>query len=114
MNKLPYLYKKQTETLLKWAEKMIDYNNEKWNKVVFSSEKKWNLDDPDGSNYYWHGIHKEPETYFSRQSSGYVIIWGAFCANGISDITFLDGKQNSKKYIEMLSKMQCKKISFFS
>ena len=39
-------------------------------KIVWSDEKKFNLDGPDGIKYYWHDLRKEPKTFSKRQFGG--------------------------------------------
>ncbi|GBN47824.1 hypothetical protein AVEN_87041-1 [Araneus ventricosus] len=76
-----------------------------WQKFVkiVSDERKWNLDGPDGNIKYWHDLRKEPRSFFSRQNGGgSVMVWAAFSFNGQVGLAFLDGRQNSPKYIETL------------
>ncbi|GBM94506.1 hypothetical protein AVEN_192994-1 [Araneus ventricosus] len=54
---------------LQWARNHMSYGV-KWMAVLFSDEKKWNLDEPDGNIKYWHDLRKEPRSFFSRQSGG--------------------------------------------
>ncbi|KMQ81987.1 hypothetical protein RF55_24576 [Lasius niger] len=76
---------------------------DEWLSVLFSDEKKFNLDGPDGWAYYWHDIRKEPQTFFSRQQGGgSLMVWGAFSYNGTTDIAFLKGRQCSDDYQKML------------
>ncbi|GBN73342.1 hypothetical protein AVEN_246287-1 [Araneus ventricosus] len=50
---------------------------------LFSNDKKWNFDGPDGNIKYWHDLRKEPRSFSSRQSGGgYVMLWAAFGFNG--------------------------------
>ncbi|GBO36854.1 hypothetical protein AVEN_164640-1 [Araneus ventricosus] len=76
--------------------------------VLFSDEEKYNLDGPDGNIKYWHDLRKEPRSFFSRQSGGgFVMVWAAFNFNGQVGLAFLDGRQNSPKYIETLENQLC-------
>jgi len=46
--------------------------------VVFSDDKKFNLDIPDGYNYYFHDIRKEEGflSHYHTCADG-VMVWGA-------------------------------------
>lgn len=58
-----------------------------WRKVVFSDEKKINLDGPDGYNYCFHDLRKE-EIFLNRHHSreGGVMVWGAISYHGTIDL----------------------------
>ncbi|POM70640.1 transposable element Tc3 Transposase [Phytophthora palmivora] len=100
----PVLTKKHKEARLMWAREKVAWDAEKWPKVVFSDEKKFNLDGPDGFQYYWHDLRHEPQIYARRQNGGgSVMVWGAFCAQGKSELVILEGTQDSERYIYSLS-----------
>jgi len=98
----PHLKKEHKSRRLSFAKEYINIPAF-WERVIFSDEKKFNLDGPDGCQYYWHDLRREPEAYSKRVSGGgSVMLWGAICANGRSKLVFLEGKQNSAKYVETL------------
>ena len=71
---------------------------------MWSDEKKFNLDGPDGFNYYWHDIRKEK--IFSKRRAkggGGVMIWGAFGYLGKSSIGFITTKLNAEGYRNLLN-----------
>ncbi|GBN74197.1 Retrovirus-related Pol polyprotein from transposon TNT 1-94 [Araneus ventricosus] len=73
--------------------------------VILLVMKKWNFYEPDGNIKYWHDLRKETRSFFSRQSGGgSMMARAAFSFNGQVGLAFLDGRQNSPKYIETLEK----------
>ncbi|CAK9827587.1 Transposable element Tc3 transposase [Anthophora retusa] len=87
---------------LEFARKHMNWVTQ-WQKVVFSDEKKFNLDGPDGYSYYYHDLRKEERIFSQRQhGGGSVMIWGAISSKGVVDLRILKGRQNSKKYLEIL------------
>lgn len=74
-----------------------------WSKIVWSDEKKFNLDGPDGIRYYWHDLRKEPK-YLSKRAfgGGSLMIWGAFVNDTIFNLHIMEGAYNAERYTDML------------
>jgi len=63
---------------VEWARKHMIWSKE-WQSVIFSDEKRFNLDGPDGFQYYWHDLRHEDKIYSKRQfGGGGVMVWAAF------------------------------------
>jgi hypothetical protein len=104
MNKAPKLTERHKQQRREWAEKHVDFGHEKWSQVVFSDEKKWNLDGPDGLKSYWHAIgHAEQQVFSRQQGGGSVMVWGGIWADGKSKLAILEGSQDSGDYVYTLS-----------
>jgi transposase len=98
----PALTEQHKAKRLEWARAHMTWDKE-WEKVVWSDEKKFNLDGPDGFNYYWHDLRKEKIFSFKRNmGGGSVMVWAAFGHNGKSDIVFIDKRMDSNDYKELL------------
>jgi len=80
---------------LEFGKRVMTWSD-KWLEVIFSDEKKFNLDGPDGCRYYWHDLRKEKEIFSKRQMGGYsVMVWAAFGYNSTSDIAFIENRLNA-------------------
>uniref|UniRef100_H3GV20 Tc1-like transposase DDE domain-containing protein n=1 Tax=Phytophthora ramorum TaxID=164328 RepID=H3GV20_PHYRM len=75
-----------------------------WDSIIFSDEKKWNLDGPDGFQTYWWDIHRPLRQTKRRQAgSGSVVVWAGFSAAGKTKLAVLYVKQNSDDYVYTMS-----------
>lgn len=72
-------------------------------KVIFSDEKKFNLDGPYGFQYYWRDLRKNP-VHFSRRNfgGGSLMVWGGFSLVGTLPLAFPSTRMNSDEYIGVL------------
>lgn len=98
---------RMTETRMKlrveWAKAHVSWTLTPWAKVIFSDEKKFNLDGPDGWAYYWHDVRKEEQIFSKRQNGGgSLMIWGAFCFHKTSKLALVEGTINSTEYCSIL------------
>jgi transposase len=84
--KAPFLKPHHKVNRLEWGRKYMNWTTE-WAHVVFSDEKKFNLDGPDGFHYYWHDLSKDKQVKPSRNfGGGSVMVWAAFFSFGKTPI----------------------------
>jgi transposase len=100
--KSPVLTDTHKRARVDWAKTHMTWKSE-WQKVIWSDEKKFNLDGPDGFSYYWHDIRKEEQIFSTRShGGGSVMIWASFGWYGKSELCFIDGKMNAEGYRKVL------------
>lgn len=98
----PSLTKKHKTDRLNWARKFMSWTVE-WNNIIFTDEKKFNLDGPDGYRCYWHDLRKEELIFSKRQcGGGSVMVWAGFGQHGKTGIAFLNKRMTSRDYCEMI------------
>ena len=98
----PALSDAHKQSRLEWSREHMTWNVD-WQKVVWSDEKKFNLDGPDGFNYYCHDLRKE--NCFSTKRNiggGSVMIWASFGYFGKSEISFIETRMNAEGYRQVL------------
>jgi len=87
---------------LAFAEAHVQWGNE-WNVVLFSDEKKFNLDGPDGFAYYWHDLRKEDLIFSKRQhGGGSVMIWVAVSHTFSTNVVEIPGTLTATRYRQIL------------
>jgi transposase len=102
--KKPRLTQAQKQTRWDFARKHITWTYQ-WHFVIFSDEKRFNLDGPDGCTLYWHDLRHEERSFFTRQGGGQsVMIWCAISRMHRSPIVVIEGALNADRYIQLLSK----------
>ncbi|OXA48396.1 Transposable element Tc3 transposase [Folsomia candida] len=98
----PPLTQRHRDARLDFAREHMTWDKE-WQKVVFSDEKKFNLDGPDGYAYYWHNLRKSPEIFSKRQAGGgSVMLWGAYGYHGKTELVSIPPRTNSAGYQDVL------------
>lgn len=98
----PVLKKHHKVARLLFAKNHMTWGNE-WSNVVFSDEKKFNLDGPDCFAFYWHALNKEDDPKGSRNfGGGSLMVWAGFSSKGTVPICFISTRTNSEMYTEML------------
>jgi len=102
-NKTPPINREHRKKRLFFARRYMT-NGTSWKYVIFSDEKKFNLDGPDGYQKYWLDKKSKSNTYFMHRNMGgkSVMVWGAFSWKGKLNLGFFTKKVNSDKYIDML------------
>lgn len=99
----PKITKEKRAARLAWAQAHMAWQNT-WPRVIFSDEKKFNLDGPDGFKYYWHDLRKDRRIFSKRNyGGGSLMIWLGVSRDFKSTLYVVDGKMNSKKYIQLLT-----------
>lgn len=103
--KKPALKNHHKKKRLEFAEKYIAFGDQ-WKNVIFSDEKKFNLDGPDGFKFYWHDLRKQKDVSMSRNfGGGTVMVWAAFSFYGRTPLCWISTKMTSEKYVELLEEV---------
>uniref|UniRef100_A0A8R1IQ60 Integrase-type domain-containing protein n=1 Tax=Caenorhabditis japonica TaxID=281687 RepID=A0A8R1IQ60_CAEJA len=85
---------------LDFAQRNMSTN---WEKIIFSDEKKFNLNGPDGYKSYWHDLRRDPAVFSKRNiGGGSLMVWGAFSSAGYLELVFTTCRINSTDYQDVL------------
>lgn len=85
-----------------WSQPKLAWDDE-WQRLIFSDEKKFNLDGPDGLAYYYHDIRTVERSHIKRQfGGGSVMVWAAIGWNGRTAIRVIESTMDAIDYQEVL------------
>jgi transposase len=76
-----------------------------WSKWIFSDEKKFNLDGPDGYRYYWADLTSNEDVQIYSKDHNCrknLMVWGAISKNGVSKLVEVNPKTKGPDYVEIL------------
>ena len=101
----PKLDEEHKQRRITWAEHRIQERLD-WTSVIFSDEKKFNLDGPDGYGYYWHDLRKSPEVRMSRVlGGGGVMLWACIGMGGVR-WAFVEHTLNAEAYFDEVLRVE--------
>ena len=77
---------------------MITQQN--WKVVIFSDEKKFNFDGPDGFRFYWRDLRRlAQQAARHQQGGGSIMVWGTINWEGESELAILEYRSTSSHYV---------------
>lgn len=113
----PPLNEQHKQYRLRFAEEHIGWKHE-WStvsgpsmfklrlsiKIIWSDEKRFNLDGPDGFSGYWRDLRSDPRILSKRSfGGGGCMVWSGFSSIGKLPVVFIRGNMNSEGYQEVLA-----------
>lgn len=105
--KKPFISKKNRVARIKFAKDHLNWDTQKWSKVLFSDESKFNLFGSDGISYVRRPVntrydpkHQLPTV---KHGGGYVMVWGSFSRDKIGPIHRVEGIMDRFGYKDILS-----------
>jgi hypothetical protein len=105
LKRRPVLSPKHITDRLAFARKHL-LDGTDWEKVVFSDEKKFRWDGPDGVHSFWFQQGDAlPPVAFSKDYHAFrgVMVWGCVSANGLLRLERMRGSVTAQTYVTMLS-----------
>lgn len=99
----PVISNRNKALRLEFARSHLNWTVEQWKKIIFSDEKRFCLDGPDGTLNYQRC--KRSQKMYSKKrhtGGGSCMFWGAFCNQDKSSIKFIELNLDARGYTELL------------
>lgn len=99
----PVLSQKHKDARLSWAREHVKWCAKKWSVVLFSDEKRFCSDGPDGFQSYWYDLRTEETVLARRQNGGGgVMVWGGFAMTEKPKLVVMVGRQKTSDYLKIM------------
>ena len=86
--------------------RQLNVSPSKWSRTIFSEEKRFCLDGPDGNLYHWTDKRLDPRYFSTRQKGGGgVMAWGCFSAICKPNLAVFEGTPDTVGYCTILEKV---------
>ena len=103
--KKPKVSEKQRKARIAWAKEHLNWTSEDWDKVIFSDESTFTIQNHAGNSF----VRRRPHEAFSPQCISLtikyptsVMIWGCMASNGSGRLHICEGMMNATKYASVL------------
>ena len=103
--KIPKVSLKQRKDRIAWAKEHLNWTSEDWDKVIFSDESTFTIQNHAGNNF----VRRRPHEAFIPQCISPTIkhptcgmIFGCMTSNGIGRLHICEGMMNATKYAGVL------------
>ena len=95
----------QRKARIAWAKEHLNWTSEDWDRVIFSNESTFTIQNHAGNNF----VRRRPHEALSPQCISPTIkhptsmmIWGCTASNGIGRLHTCEGMMNATKYAAVL------------
>lgn len=78
-------------------------DNVQWSNIIFSDEKRFCMDGMQNIMYGWSKKNKRHVIMKRHSGGGSIMVWAAISMTQKSELIVVDGKLNSKGYVEVLN-----------
>jgi transposase len=105
--KKPMISERNKKIRMEFAEN--HFRRLDWTKVLWSDEKKFKLDCPDGNIYLWRIVDPSDPRYVPeynlwrrQKGGGGVLVWASFSALGTGNLVFTEETMDGNSYRKMM------------
>ena len=99
----PKLTQKNIRAHYKWAREYNFVPARLWRRTVFTDEKRFCLDGPDGQACFWADVRLPKDIFAKRpRGGGGTTVWGGISWRGKAPLVVVNGTLNADEYVHML------------